>query len=51
MDEFPDFQDDFIDNVDSQEFQDFVGTVVELTLHMVLSEPAIALNLVPWKQR
>ena len=40
------FLDDFEDNVKSDEFIVFIKVVVELTLHMVLSDPSITLDVV-----
>ena len=41
------FVDDFEDNVKSDEFIVFLKVVIELNLHMVLSDPSITLDVVP----
>lgn len=41
------FVDDFEDNVKSDEFIVFIKVVIELNLHMVLSDPSITLDVVP----
>lgn len=37
---------DFEENISSQEFESFFKVVIELTLHMVLNEPQITLELI-----
>ena len=41
-----DLQDDLEENVSTDDFQTFVQTVIELNLHMLLSDPQIT---IPWK--
>lgn len=41
-----DLEDDLQENISSDEFQAFVQTVIDLCLHMVLSDPQIS---IPWK--
>jgi hypothetical protein len=43
--------DDFIENVESNEFTDFFKTIIDLNLHMILNDPMITMNLVPWIER
>ena len=45
------YLDDFEDNIGSDEFVNFVKIVMDLTLHMVLNDPPIKLELVPWETR
>ena len=45
------FVDDFEDNIGSEEFMNFVKIAVDLTIHMVLNDPPIKLELVPWESR
>jgi len=41
-----DLEDDLEENISSDDFQTFVQTVIDLCLHMVLSDPQIS---IPWK--
>ena len=43
--------DDLEDNITSNEFTSFFQVLIELNLHMVLNEPPIYLQLVPWETR
>ena len=45
------FQDDFEDNIGSDEFNTFVTTLIDLNLHMILNDPPITLKVVGQKER
>jgi hypothetical protein len=43
--------DDFEDNISSPDFKRFVRAVMKLSLHMVLNDPPILLNMECWETR
>lgn len=46
-----DTEDDFEDDISTSDFKSFVRAVLKLTLHMVLNDPPILLNLEPWQTK
>ena len=44
-------EDDFEDNISSPDFRRFVRAVFKLSLHMILNDPPIMMNMDSWNVR